>query len=579
MKILGLTAEKFQVHDNSVALVENGQVVYAEAEERLSRKKHDGSFPGLALNSLLEFSKTNLDDIDYFVSATPQANPLRSFIDALQYVPVVGVGNFLRLIYSRMVSGQLPETDTGTAKSLFDLGIKKERFFHVSHHLTHAATAYFSSPFNDCLVVVMDGYGCDSNGKPLSGKVYRGRNGKLSLLEDIPTHASLGLYYGAVTLALGFKLNDGEGKTMGLAAYGKPKKCYQQIQEIFPRFLNGKWIARSTALEILSISRPQIYKETRIAKELGKLVEKHSREDVAAAAQQVFEEEIEAYIRYLVKKYKMRKIAASGGVFLNIKCNMKLLNEHIIDDLFVYPNPSDGGAAVGAAIVGYMMKNGSYPQKEMVQSTYGRSYTDEEIEKELKKTKGIVYIKLGKNLPTKVAERLAAGKVLGWFQGKGEWGPRALGHRSVIADPRSEATKDRINNILKGREWFMPFAPSMMEERAKDYLVHLRKGPFMIIGDSVRKSKIKDLGAVIHVDGTVRPHLVSKEVEPLYYQVIEEFEKITGVGSVLNTSFNKHGLPIVFSPKDAVDHLLWGAIDELVIGSYHVKRKEKKSSK
>lgn len=257
-----------------------------------------------------------------------------------------------------------------------------------------------------------------------------------------------------------------------------------------------------------------------------------------------------------------------------MKTNMKLLNQHIINNLFVYPNPADGGTAAGAAIAGYILKTGSYPREEILQSAYGRSYTDAEIEKELKNTSGIFFENLGKDLPKKVAKRLVGGKVLGWFQGRGEWGPRALGHRSVIADPRYEATKDRINSILKGREWFMPFAPSMLEERAKDYLVHLRKAPFMIIGDNVKKGKEKDLGAIIHVDGTVRPHLVSKDIEPLYYEVIEEFEKLTGVGAILNTSFNKHGLPIVFTPRQAIEHLLWGAIDELVIGSYLVQRKK-----
>lgn len=572
MKIIGLTSEIDAVHDNSVALIEDNRVVFAEAEERLSRKKHDGRFPALALKEALKVTGNKLVDIDYFVSGISSYTSLRVLLAYLPYIRIVGVKNFLQAIYRRVIKTKQDKDIDKREKNLFESGIDRKKFFRVSHYLAHGATAYFFSPFKECLVVVMDGYGLDGNGKPLSGKVYRGRDGTLIALEDIPVHGSLGLYYGVITLALGFKLNDGEGKTMGLAAYGKPGRCYLKMKKIFPKFAAGQWIARDTILDILSISWPNLYKESKLAATLTRLVEQYGREDVAAAAQKVFEKEVEAYIGYLVQKYKLKKVAAAGGIFLNIKSNMKLLNKKIVDDLFVYPNPSDGGAAVGAAIIGHILKNGFYPQEEMLQSAYGRSYTDREIEQELRKTAGIVFTKLGKDLPKKVAERLIQGKVLGWFQGKGEWGPRALGHRSVLADPRYEATKDRINNILKGREWFMPFAPSMMQERAKDYFVHLRKGPFMIIGDYVKKDKKKDLEAVIHVDGTVRPHLVSKEVEPLYYSVIEEFEKMTGVGAILNTSFNKHGLPIVYTPKEAIEHLLWGAIDELVIGSYHVKR-------
>ncbi len=579
MKIIGLTSELDAVHDNSVVLIEDDKILFAEAEERLSRKKHDGSFPALALKEALKSTNNKLSDIDYFVSGVPSYTSFRTILSYLPYIKATGTRNFIKAVYQRVGKARRENNSNEREKNLFDFGISKEKFFRVSHYLAHAATAYFSSPFKECLVVVMDGYGCDSDGKPLSGKIYKGSKGQLIPLEDIPVHGSLGLYYGAVTMALGFKLNDGEGKTMGLAAYGDPKKCYRKMKNIFPRFIDGKWVVKDTVLDILSISWPNIYSETKLAKTLKGLVEEYGRENVAAAAQEVFEEEMESYFRYLVKKYKIRVMATAGGIFLNIKNNMRLLNKRIIDDVFVYPNPSDGGAAAGAAMMGFLLKKGFYPQKEMLQSVFGRSYADSEIEKELKKTDGITYVKLSNDLPKKVAKILADGKVLGWFQGKGEWGPRALGHRSVIADPRSVATKDRINNILKGREWFMPFAPSMMEERAKDYLVNLRKGPFMIIGDEVKKNKRKDLGAVMHIDGTVRPHLVSKEIEPLYYEVIAEFEKLTGVGAILNTSFNKHGLPIVFTPKDAIDHLLWSAIDELVIGSYYVKRTDSKSSR
>lgn len=258
---------------------------------------------------------------------------------------------------------------------------------------------------------------------------------------------------------------------------------------------------------------------------------------------------------------------------MNVKANMRLLKEGVVKDLFVYPNPTDGGTALGAAVIG-LIKNGiKVKREEITHSAYGREYSSSEILKELRKPTGIVYKKIGKELAKKTATLLVEGKVVGWFQGRGEWGPRALGQRSVIADPRHLATKDRINDILKGREWFMPFAPSILAEKSKIYLKMLTKAPFMIIADDIKRSRKKDLRATIHVDDTVRPHLVIKEANPLYYEVIKNFGKQTGVYAVLNTSFNKHGLPIVYSPKDAIEHLKWGTIDVLVIGQYLVERK------
>lgn len=569
MKIMGITSDKVKVHDNSVALLEDGKILFAEAEERLSRKKHDGKFPILAINEALNYTGNKLKDIDFFVTADPKPSLFKSFISALPYLSVAGLNSFLEQSLERFKFSSQEQDDLIT--NLIDLEIPQHKIIDVSHYLAHATTAYFFSYMKDCLVVTMDGYGLDINSKPLSGKIYLGKAGDLIELEDIPVHGSLGLYYGAVTVALGFKLNDGEGKTMGLAAYGNYKKCHKLMRDFFPDFDGNSWTVRPSIFDILNISRTDVFLRSKTYRLLTKYVKKYGREDLAAACQKVFEEQMQNYFNYLVKKYNYRKISASGGIFLNMKANMSLLRNKIIDDLFVYPNPGDGGAAIGAAVAGFLIKNGSFPQKEIKHTDLGRAYRESEIRKILEETSGIVYKKIGRDLAKFTALRLNQGKVLGWFQGKGEWGPRALGQRSVIADPRRVATKNRINAILKGREWFMPFAPSILEERAADYLVNLRKAPFMIIGDDVTKLGFKELKAIVHVDGTVRPHIVSKKVQPLYYQVIKEFEKLTGVGVILNTSFNKHGLPIVYSPQDAIDHLLWGAIDELVIGNFYVK--------
>jgi carbamoyltransferase len=420
----------------------------------------------------------------------------------------------------------------------------------------------------------MDGFGLGAKGEPLSGQIFRGKEGKLTLVESVPIWGSLGFYYGAVTLALGFKLNDGEGKTMGLAAYGNWRKCYGAMGRFFPSFRNKRWVVKPSIMDLLNIPRKEIFAASPTFLLLKNYIEKYGRENVAAACQKVFEEELMKYLKYLVAKYKIRKLNLVGGIFLNVKANMKILEEEVADEIFIYPNPTDGGTAAGAALVGYLLVGGKFKREELLHPAFGRSFSDTEILKELKKIKGVVYRKIKRNLPELTAQLLAKQKVVGWFQGRGEWGPRALGQRSVLADPRNLANKDRINDILKGREWFMPFAPSMLVEAAPRYLKMLTQAPFMIIADRLKKGKDKDLIAAIHVDKTVRPHMVTAEANPLYYDVIKEFAKITGVAAILNTSFNKHGLPIVYTPKEAIEHLLWKTIDVLVIGNYLVQRKK-----
>lgn len=574
MKIIGITSHTGRVHDNSAALLEDGKILFAEAEERISRVKHDGRFPWLVIKEALECTKTDLREVDYYVSATPEQSLTRVFATSLRFIPAVGLSKYLSSVYKRFLYKIDAFFDERFPRDYIEAGLPKDRLIRVSHYLAHAATAYFFGPFDKCLVVNMDGFGPGGNGEPLSGEIYLGENGKLSLLEKVPVWGTLGLYYGAVTKTLGFKLNDGEGKTMGLAAYGNPKTCYKQMKLLFPHFAEERWTIRKSIIDVLNIVRSKLYESSETALYLKALASKYRREDIAASCQVVFEEELSQYIRYLVRKYKIRKVCAAGGIFLNIKANMRLINDKIVDDLFVYPNPTDGGTAMGAAMVGFMLKGRRVKRSELFHPAYGREYTDSQILEGIKRYKDISYKKLGKDKARVVAGLIAGGKVIGWFQGRGEWGPRALGQRSVIADPRKLTTKNRINKILKGREWFMPFAPSILEERSTDYLVNLRKAPFMIIADYATKLGLKDLKATVHVDGTIRPHIVSKKVEPLYYQVIKEFEKLTGVGAILNTSFNKHGLPIVYSPKDAIDHLLWGTIDLLVISRYLVARRD-----
>lgn len=572
MNIIGLTSHEFGNHDNSVALLVDGRIVFAESEERPSRVKHDRRFPKFALEHALAFSKKKLSQIDLFVSGSPPTPFVRMMWSYFSGISYCGVGTFVKWFAKRLLV--LPKERRQKQASFVDVGIPKERMLFVSHQDAHATTAYWFSPFDTCLVVALDGYGGDLDGTPLAGKVYIGKDNTLTQAESIPVYASLALYYGAVTVALGFKLNDGEGKTMGLAAYGKPQKCLKFMREIFPDFKNGKWIGKKDWLDVNSVSRFEYFQTTPIYKQLRFLIERYGEKDVASAAQAVLEERSVRFFMYLVDTYNIRTVAAAGGMFLNVKMNMKLTHG-VVDNLWVYPNPGDGGIAVGAALLGYQKSGRSLSHLQAI-TGLGCMYTNEEIERVLKSYKSKTsYQKLNQDTLVKtVAKCIDKGEVIGWFQGRGEWGPRALGHRSVLGDPRNGKIRKRINDIMKRREWFMPFAPSILFEHARGYFPHLTDSPFMIMADTASAKAKKEIKAAVHVDGTGRPQYVRKTQEPLYWRVIHEFFLLTGVPAVLNTSFNKHGLPIVHSPADAVDHLLWGAVDSLVIGNFFVRRKQ-----
>ncbi len=575
MKIIGLTDHLGGVaHDNSAALLVDGEIVFAEAQERISRLKHDQSFPLDTIKHALKFSKLNLSQIDYFASAIPPIKLFPCLIAYLEGIKYCGYFKFFTWFVKRLPFTLLRLGTTSKELSYIKAGLPKDKLICVSHHLAHAESAYCNSGFKDCLVVAWDGYGIDISGKPLCGIIYRALDDNLEKLEEIPMYSSLSLYYGAVTIALGFKLNDGEGKTMGLASFGNPSKCYKALREIFPIFLKDSWLPRNNWLDITSVSKTDLFKTTSTYKYLQLLIKEHKAENVAAAAQRILEEESEKFFTYLVKKYKTSIVAAAGGIFLNVKMNMRLLDNKIVSDLFIYPNPGDSGTAVGAALAVYKKMGGVLKKQQLNRADLGCEFTPVEIQQAIRRFKNqITVLQLKTNLAKIVAKKLTEGKVLGWFQGRGEWGPRALGQRSVLADPRYESIKERINQKLKQRDWFMPFAPAILQERSNEFLVNNRWSPFMITADRIKPNKAKFISAAIHIDKTVRPQTVNKKVLPLYHQVIEEFYKLTDVPVILNTSFNRHGLPIVHSPSEAIEHLLWGAVDELVIGNYLIRRK------
>lgn len=581
--ILGITGLTHAFHDNSAVLLKNGEVKFAASEERYSRIKHDRNFPKLSIKEAFKHSGITVREVSYVAVGYPKRFFLDPFIgkDFTDLISLIlswikGRGakfilDSLKIIYGEYIQNLTVKADK---KSL-----SKAKVVYVGHHLAHASASYYTSGYTECLAVSLDAFGPKLNGKLISGAVYLYKRDKEPiLLEEIPINASIGLFYTSVTQALGFTPGDGEGKTMGLAAYGNSKLLYKNLKKLSPLFRKDKWSKSEYWAEMFFATRKEfkeIFDILPLGKHLKNLINKYGRENVAAAAQNVLEDEVVEYFKYLRRKYELGNFALGGGLFFNVKMNKRIREIDGVKDIFVHPNAGDGGTALGAAYYIYLQKYGCpRNSRQITDVSWGTGYSQKDIEKTFGRFKESIHFRKVKNISKEVAKEILEGKVVGWFQGRSEWGPRALGYRSVLIDPRRMDIKDRLNNTLKNREWFMPFAPSILSEFGDNFFYDYTNSPFMTLAFDVRKNVIKKIRAAIHIDNTARPNSVTKEDNPLYYAVINNFYKLTGIPVVLNTSFNKHGLPIVNSPEDAINHLIWNCIDELAIGCYLVERKE-----
>lgn len=594
MTILGLTSPLSGIHDNGAVLLINGDIVFASSEERFTRKKHEGAFPSRTIEAAFRHANIGWNDIDIVAAVTPRYNIfsmiqnekvafLRVGLDLIRQSPFLSVTSGLRLLLG--LGSPILFDHLGGDHHWTPRYIQKEWF---PHHLTHAASAYYIQPHTQCLVLSLDGYGADMDGNWLSGVVFDGRHGQLTEQMRIGVDASLGLFYQAVTVALGFAPNDGEGKTMGLAAYGKRTPVVDFLRRLAPHWDKKTWRGMPHWREFMisgrSHSRP-LFLKTPSGSMLAKLLKKHGQENVAWAAQHILEEEMVSFVSSLHDR--PIHLVCAGGIFLNVKMNQKLRELPKVSGVFVQPHAGDGGLAFGAALLASISEAkfrgvtglpAVAPKRAeagpaMSTAALGVGYTNQEMLQTLQTFQGQVVWERPENIAETTADLLTSGKVVGWFQGRAEWGPRALGYRSVLADPRDPKIKDRINTKLKQREWFMPFAPSVLAEEASKWFVGCISSPFMTMAYDVNPDKIKQIPAVVHVDGTARPNTVTDRDNPLYYHVIKAFQRRTGIPLILNTSFNRHGLPIVNSPIDAIEHLLWGCVDTLVIGPWVVRRK------
>jgi carbamoyltransferase len=549
-----------QMHDSSACIARDGEVLFAVAEERLSRVKHDARFPALAIRACLDFAGVRADEVDYVCQGWPRPraaylHDLRCYATGRQYVDSRALLNSTRqfLSMSHQRGGE------NHFRRLF--GASKAQFRFMDHHLAHAISAFAYSGFEDAAVLVLDGRGATE-----ATSVWRGRNGRLEHLWTIPWPNSLGLFYAQFTYFLGFTPYSDEWKVMGLAPYGEPGI---NLGEFIAPEENPYRVA--TNLLIAPESDPFRGIEPRLGPHRLPESEIDARhKNLAFAVQDMCEQAMLTLARAAVAKTGCGNLCLAGGVALNSKANGKILSSGIVDRIFVQPAASDDGVCLGAVLGPTLDAGEKLPVRKMRHAYLGNECSDAEVEKALATYK--IRATRVADAAAVAAELLANGKILGWVQGRMEFGPRALGSRSILADPRDPEMNAKVNNAVKFREWWRPFAPSLLPEAAGEYLESATDSPFMVLTAQVRPEKRSVIPSVTHVDGSTRPQTVERDVNPLYWRLISEFGRRTGVPVVMNTSFNLRGEPIVSSPTDAIRTFFSSGMDALIIGSFVVEK-------
>ena len=575
MNILGLS---FFYHDSAAALVQDGRLVAAAEEERFSRLKHDSGFPELAIDFVCRMGGISKSDVDYFVFyEKPFVKFERMLLTAMATFPRSSA--VFRESMQRWISDKL------WIKSMMSkrLGVPSSKLLFCDHHMSHAACSYFTSPFDEAAILTVDGAGEWS-----TATMGVGRGNKIEITKELRFPHSLGLLYSAFTAYCGFEINEGEYKLMGMHPYGKPVHC-DKIYELIEVAEDGSlW-------HDMKYFAYHYSRDTTLAEAFGKHFGRPPRDpklqdksldpyycDMAASIQKVTEEVLMKMITSLQKETGMSKVCLAGGVALNSVANFKLLRDGPFDDVYIHPAPGDDGGAVGAAYWAYNHVL-DQPRGPALDHAYlGSEYTDAEIEAFLTKN-DIEFEKIedDEEFFSFVAQTLADGNVAGWMRGRFEWGPRALGSRSIIADPRSPEMKEKLNSKIKFREAFRPFAPSVLEERADEFFefpdaARHYPGRFMLYVAPVREEKRSVLPAITHEDGSGRLQTVYKDTNPGYHRMIERFGEITGVPVVMNTSFNLKGEPIVEHPSHAFNTFSLSGMDFLFMNNYVVRADAKK---
>lgn len=596
MNILGISCF---YHDSAAALLMDGKIIAAAQEERFTRIKHDPAFPRNAVNYCLEESGLTIDKLDAIVFYDKPLLKFERLLETYYAFSPKGLVSFLRAIPVWLKEKMfLKKLIYDELKLIQDYDKKKVKLLFPEHHLSHAASAYYASPYNDAAILTLDGVG-----EWATASICKGEKNKITLLKELKFPHSLGLLYSAFTYYLGFKVNSGEYKLMGLAPYGNPDspdiETYKnsirtKLIQIFPDgsiFLNQDYFNYATGLRMTNDKKWEELFGFPVRTAESELEQHHC--NLGLAIQQVTEEIVLLMAKEAKRLTGSNNICLAGGVALNCVANGKLQNAGIFSNLFIQPAAGDAGGALGAAYTAHYIyfdkpRETTTQADEMKGAYLGPEYTDHDTRKMAKKyVANFEEFSSFSALAAKTAALLADGNVIGWFQGRMEFGPRALGNRSIIGDARNPEMQKKLNLKIKYREGFRPFAPSVLAEDAKNYFQLKGTSPYMLLVQDVNQERRKvvpenyaslslkeklyylrsDLPSVTHIDYSARIQTVHKETNARYYELIEAFKKLTGYSVIVNTSFNVRGEPIVCTPEDAYKCLMRTEMDYLVIGN------------
>ena len=565
-----LSAREYRIaqgFDSAAALAADNGVLAAAAEERFTGEKATGAFPVHAIQYCLEAGNLRPQEVD-FVAHGFAYGPWKSFLEEQE---------FTRKQYHEVYA---PEVQQKHFDDRFPSFNWKDKFVPVDHHLAHAASAFYPSGFGDALILISDGMG-----EVHSMTVAVGHGAEIQVIKQVPARHSLGILYGVFTLYLGFYMGLDEYKVMGLAPYGNPRRYYNKMQEFIKLKEDGTYI-----IPIFAHDQTPLDRETHagvlkfLEEQFGPAREPESEitqqhQDIAAALQAVLQNCQLHVLRHFKHQTGQTNLCLAGGVALNCSANGVINRSRLFERMFVQPAAGDDGTALGAALYVRHQKDPGCKSARMTVPLWGPEYSDEEIQQVLSGREDCQSSRVEsfESLCQDIAARIDKGQIVAWFQGRMEFGPRALGSRSILADPRDPTMRDRINSLVKKREAFRPFAPVVTKEAATRFF-DIKPGEedtyaHMLFVTQVRAPYREKLPAITHVDGSSRAQTVAQAHNPRLWQLLNEFEKLSGLPVLLNTSFNVKGQPIVCTPKEALDTFLFAKLDVLVMGNFIVEPK------
>ncbi len=597
--VLGISAF---YHDSAATLVKDGKIISAAQEERFTRKKHDPRYPYNAINFVLEYSNLKLSNIDHIVFYEKPFLKFERLLETYVAFAPKGFKSFSKAIPLWLKEKLYQKKLLFNNLKLQDQSFSDEsKILFSEHHLSHAASAFYPSPFEEAVILTADGVG-----EWATTTVAIGKKNKLEIVKELHFPHSLGLLYSAFTYYTGFKVNSGEYKLMGLAPYGKPIYTDKILNNLIDLkndgtfMLNQKYFNYCTGFTMTNTLFDQLFGGKPRKPETDKITQFHM--DIAASIQSVTEKIMLMLSKSIRKEYNIPNLCLAGGVALNCVANGKILKEKIFDNIWVQPAAGDAGGSLGAALAYWhidLNKERFEIKKDNMNGSYlGNQFENHDIEKRFDEI-GAIYEKYEEEkLIEQTIKDLSNGKAVGWFQGRMEFGPRALGNRSILGDPRSDTMQKNLNLKVKFRESFRPFAPSILRDDVKDWFELDIDSPYMLFVSEVKKEKTlkiteqqkklfgidllnikkSEIPAVTHVDYSARIQTVSEENNSLYYKLLKKFKENTGCPVLINTSFNIRGEPIVNTPEDAFKCFMGTELDTLVVGNCYLKKGQQDSN-